>query len=102
MKKRKPLVPSLPGKLGRMTRQQLDAESNQYDAEFSGTSARRIANAKPHPRKRGRAAKAGRAPISITPHLCAELNVADEQIDRGEFVDFDVFAREMRRKYCGK
>ena len=57
MKKKKPLAPWLPGRFGRMTREQLDAESDQYDVEFSATRARRVANARPHPKKRGRPRK---------------------------------------------
>jgi hypothetical protein len=57
MKRKKPLAPWLPGQFGRMTREELDAESDQYDAEFSGTRAKRVANTRPHPRKRGRPAK---------------------------------------------
>ena len=54
MKKKNPLVLSLPGKLGRMSQKQLDAESDQYDVLFSATRAKRITNSKPHPKKPGR------------------------------------------------
>jgi hypothetical protein len=30
------------------------------------------------------------------------IAAADEEIDRGEFLDFDAFAAEMRTKYCGQ
>jgi hypothetical protein len=48
--KQKPLAPWLPGRFGRMTREELDAESDHYNAELSATRAKRIANARPHPR----------------------------------------------------
>jgi hypothetical protein len=54
MKKNKPLATSLPGRFGRMTRRQIDAESDQYDAEFSATRAKGAANLRPHPKKRRR------------------------------------------------
>ena len=81
MKQRKPLAPWLPGRFGRMTRQELDAESGQYDAEFSGTDAKRAANQKPHPPKRGRPSKtpgekAARVLITMTPQLLAAADVA--------------------------
>ena len=31
----------------------------------------------------------------------AAINESEDQIDRGELVEFDAFAAEMRRKYCG-
>ena len=49
MKQKKPLAPWLPGRFGRMTREELDAESDRYDAEFSATRAKRIANGKLKP-----------------------------------------------------
>jgi hypothetical protein len=81
MKKKKALAPSLPGRYGRMTREQLDAESDRYDAEFSATQARRIPNAKPHPGKRGRppkppGQKAARVLITIEPALLAAADAA--------------------------
>jgi Arc/MetJ-type ribon-helix-helix transcriptional regulator len=30
------------------------------------------------------------------------INESEEQFDRGEFVDFDAFAVEMRKKYSGQ
>jgi Arc/MetJ-type ribon-helix-helix transcriptional regulator len=35
----------------------------------------------------------------LTEEDVAEINLADEEIDRGELVDFDTFAAEMRKKY---
>jgi Arc/MetJ-type ribon-helix-helix transcriptional regulator len=32
----------------------------------------------------------------------AAIREADAQFERGEVVDFDSFAAEMRKKYCGK
>jgi Arc/MetJ-type ribon-helix-helix transcriptional regulator len=32
----------------------------------------------------------------------AAINEADAEIDRGEFVDFDTFAAEARKKYCDR
>lgn len=82
--KKKPLAPWLPGRFGRMTREELDAESNRYDAELSGTRAKRIANAKPHPKKRGRppkpaGGKAARVLITMTPQLLAAADAAADQ-----------------------
>jgi hypothetical protein len=81
MKQHKPLVPSLPGRFGKMTRQQLDAESDQYDAEFSATRAKRVANLRPHPKKRGRPSKpagekAARVLITMDPRLLAAADIA--------------------------
>ena len=82
--KRKPLAPWLPGPYGRMTRAELDAESDQYDVEFSGTSAKRVANARPHPRKRGRPSKpagekAARVLITMAPRLLAATDAAADK-----------------------
>jgi hypothetical protein len=63
MKDKKPLAPWLPGRSGRMTREQFDTESDQYDAEFSATGAKRFGNVKRHPRKQGPSPK--RIPRSI-------------------------------------
>ena len=84
MKQKKPLAPWLPGRFGQMTREELDAESNQYDAEFSATSAKRSRNTRPHPRKRGRPAKradakAARVLITMTPKLLAAADAAADQ-----------------------
>ncbi len=81
MKKNKPLAPWLPGRYGRMTREQFNYESDQYDAEFSATRAKRTANAKPHPKKRGRPPKpadqrAARVLITMTPQLLAAADAA--------------------------
>lgn len=84
MKKQKPLAPSLPAPYGKMTRAELDAASDQYDAEFSGTGARRVANARPHPRKRGRprkpaAERSARVLITIEPQLLAAADAAADK-----------------------
>lgn len=84
MKSEKPLAPWLPGRFGRMTRQEFDAESDPYDAEFSGTSAKRASNATAHPKKRGRPGKppgekAARVLITIAPDLLAATDAAAEQ-----------------------
>jgi hypothetical protein len=81
MKEKKPLAPRLPGEYGKMMREQLDAESNQYNAEFSATNARRIANTRPHPKKRGRPSKpatekAARVLITLAPKLLAATDAA--------------------------
>ena|SRR5450432_262444 len=81
MKQKTPLAPWLPGQFGRMTRQQFDAESDQYDAEFSATRAKRIANSRSHPKKRGRppklaGTKAARVLITMTPKLLAAADAA--------------------------
>jgi len=64
-----------------MTRAQLDAESAQYEKEFSGTGVKRVANQKSHPLKRGRPLKApgdkaARVLITMTPQLLAAADVA--------------------------
>jgi len=79
--KNKPLAPSLPAQFGRMTREQLDAESDRYNAEFSATRAKRVPNARPHPRKRGRPPKnadekAARVLITMTPQILAAADAA--------------------------
>ncbi|MGH7179385.1 MAG: CopG family transcriptional regulator [Tepidisphaeraceae bacterium] len=84
MKQRKPLAPWLPGRFGRMTRAQLDAESDQYEAEFSGTRAGRVANSRPHPKKRGRppkpaGAKAARVLITMAPRLLGATDAAADK-----------------------
>jgi hypothetical protein len=67
-----------------MTRQQLDRESDQYDAEFSAIRARRVSNKTPHPPKKlGRPAKpanekAARILITMEPNLLAATD-ADAQ-----------------------
>src|SRR5262245_7566253 len=81
MQHKKPLAPWLPGKFGRMTRQELDAESARYDAKFSGLDAKFISNSKPHPPKRGRPRKAAtdkaaRVLITLTPRLLAAADAA--------------------------
>jgi hypothetical protein len=77
----KPLAPWLPGHFGRMTRERFDAESDQYDVGFSGTHAKRVANARPHPPKRGRPSKpagqkAARVLITMDPQLLAAADAA--------------------------
>jgi hypothetical protein len=84
MKQKKPLVPQLPGRYGQMTREELDAESDQYDAEFSATRAKRIPNSRPHPKKLGRPPKpadqkAARVLITMDPQL---LTAADADAKR--------------------
>src|SRR5687767_8084084 len=79
--KKKPLAPWLPGRFGRMTRRELDAESDRYDAEFSAVRARRAANSRAHPKKRGRPAKspgekAARVLITMAPPLLAAADAA--------------------------
>jgi hypothetical protein len=64
-----------------MTREEFDAESAQYDAEFSAVRAGRVENARPHPRKRGRppkaaGEKAARVLITMTPRLLAAADDA--------------------------
>jgi len=81
MKQKTPLAPWLPGRFGRMTRDEFDVESDQYDAEFSGTHAKRTVNARPHPKKRGRppkaaGQKAARVLITMTPKLLAAADAA--------------------------
>jgi hypothetical protein len=84
MMKQKPLAPWLPGRFGRMTRAELDAESDRYDAEFSATRAKRVSNGKPHPRKRGRPTKpagekAARVLITMAPRLLAATDAAADK-----------------------
>jgi hypothetical protein len=84
MSQKKALAPWLPGKYGRMTRRELDAESDQYDLEFSGTGAKRTSNRKSHPPRRGRPAKAAgekaaRVLITMTPRLLAAADAAADK-----------------------
>jgi hypothetical protein len=84
MKSKKPLAPWLPGRYGQMTREEFDAESDRYDAEFSGLRAKRATNSRPHPRKRGRPAKpedqkAARILITMTPRLLAATDAAADK-----------------------
>jgi hypothetical protein len=84
MKQKKPLAPWLPGRFGKMTREQLDAESDRYDAEFSATRARRVANRRRHPRKPGRPAKpasekAARVLVTMPPQLLAATDAAADR-----------------------
>jgi hypothetical protein len=84
MKQSKPLAPWLPGRFGRMTREQLDSESDRYDAEFSAIRAPRAANARPHPKKRGRPRKpltdkAARILITMPPNLLAATDAAADK-----------------------
>ncbi|HEY8665099.1 MAG TPA: hypothetical protein VIL86_00470 [Tepidisphaeraceae bacterium] len=83
-KKKKPLAAWLPGQFGRMTREELDAESNRYEAEFSAMRATPIPNAKLHPKKRGRppklaGEKAARVLITLTPTLLAAADAAAQK-----------------------
>ena len=84
MKRDKPLAPWLPGRYGRMTRAELDAESDQYNVEFSAVRAKRTPNAKPHPPKRGRprkpaGEKAARVLITMEPELLAAADAAADK-----------------------
>ncbi len=84
MTKGKPLAPWLPGRYGRMTRQQFNAESDQYDADFSGTRAKRIANSRTHPKKRGRPRKradqkAAKVLITMPPRILAATDAAADK-----------------------
>ena len=108
MKQKKPLAPWLPGKFGRMTREQLDVESAQYDAEFSGTHAKRVANVRPHPTKRGRPAKpasekAARVLVTMEPRLLAAADAAADRrgLTRAGLIRqavLDWLARQPRRR----
>lgn len=84
MKNKKPLARWLGGPFATMTRQQLDAESDQYDVEFSATSAKRVTNTRRHPRKRGRppkpaGEKSARVLITLMPDLLAAADHAANQ-----------------------
>ena len=37
---------------------------------------------------------------ALTDEDVKAINEAEEEMDRGELVDFDTFAAEMREKYC--
>ena len=39
------------------------------------------------------------ADVSLTEEDLEEISKSDAEIDRGEFVEFDAFAAEMRKKY---
>jgi|SRR5437868_661991 hypothetical protein len=108
MNKKKPLVSGLPGRFSRMTREQLDAESDQYDVTHSATSAKRAANVKPHPKKRGRppkpaGEKASRVLITIEPSLLAAADAAADRrgLTRASLIRqavLDWLARQPRRR----
>lgn len=42
------------------------------------------------------------ADAELTDEDVDAINESEEQFDRGEFVDFDAFAAEMRKKYSGQ
>ena len=79
--------PSLPGRLGKMTREQLDAESDQYDAEFSAMNAPTTPNTRPHPRKRRRPGRPAKKPseravrvlVTMKPALLAQADAHARQ-----------------------
>lgn len=84
MRRKKPLVPQLPGKFGQMTHEELDAESDQYDVEFSAMRAPPALNRNPHPRKRGRPRKpqeqkSARVLITMEPRLLAAADADAER-----------------------
>lgn len=83
-KRDKPLAPWLPGKFGRMTRRELDAEADRYDAEFAALDEPNVANSRPLPKKRGRPRKpaserSARVLITIEPRLLTEADVVAER-----------------------
>ena len=108
MKHKNALAPWLPGRFGRMTRQELDAESAQYDTEFSGIGAKRVANTKSHPPKRGRPPKAAgdkaaRVLITMTPRLLAAADAAADKkgLTRASLIReavLDWLGRQPRRR----
>ena len=80
-KKATPLARWLPEPYRRMTREELDAESDQYDAEFSGMRAKAVSNSRTHPRKRGRPRKradqrAAKVLITMPPRILAAADAA--------------------------
>jgi hypothetical protein len=82
--KKKPLAPWLPGRFGQMSREELDGESDQYNDEFSAVGAKRTANSRQHPRKRGRPRKAAgeksaRVLITMGPRLLAAADAAADR-----------------------
>lgn len=98
MKSKKPFLSSLPGKYGKLTRAQLDAESNQYDREFSAISLRPSTNRRPHPKKRGRPRKpanekAARVLLTMEPALLA---AADAAADRSGLTRARLFDQAVR------
>ena len=81
--KKKPFDRTLPGPLGRMTRAQLDAESDRYDAPFVALNEMRPATAEEiarHPkRRRGRPAvkrelRSVRVLVTMPPALLARTD----------------------------
>jgi Arc/MetJ-type ribon-helix-helix transcriptional regulator len=44
----------------------------------------------------------GRAVHRLTEEDVRAIEEADASFERGEGIDFDVFAAEMRKKYCGQ
>jgi hypothetical protein len=108
MKQKKPLVPWLPGRYGQMTRHELDAESDQYDAEFSAVRAKPTPNHTPHPKKPGRprkptGEKAARVLITMEPRLLAAADAAADRqgLTRAALIQqalHDWLARQPRRR----
>jgi hypothetical protein len=109
-KKGKPLHPTLPGGYGKMTREELDRESDKYDAEFSGDEFMRMTKQqladyyariqRGRDRKRGRPAKpsaekAARVLLTMEPKLLAATDKAAKKagLTRAGFI-----ADAIRRK----
>lgn len=71
--KKKPYDPSLPHQLGKMTLDELNAESDQYDVEFSTFNSPTRSNSRPHPKpRRGRPLakeRAARVLVTMPPAL---------------------------------
>ena len=84
--KKKPFLPSLPGRFGKMTREELDAEADQYDAEFAGINAPTAPNSRPHPKpRRGRPAVAsGRRFVRVLVTMPPDLLKRADAYARGE------------------
>lgn len=81
--KKKPFDPTLPGAFGKMTRAQLDAESDRYDAPFVALNEMRPATAQeaashPKPRRGRPPAKPGsrsvRVLVTMPPSLLARTD----------------------------
>ncbi len=79
---KKAAFPFLPGKLGKMTLAELDAESDQYDAPFSAIDLPYKKNARLLPRRgrprKSEADKSRRVLVTFDPALLAQADAAAE------------------------
>lgn len=90
MKKRKPLNPSLPGKLGKMTERDFEKFSRQYDAEHAGEDFDPLSETGRAAHRR--ASRAGR-PRKVESEKVVKINVS---FDPGILKIADAYAKKNR------